>query len=205
MRIEYELSESNFLEAQKVHSGWSSRPLPVFGVLLMLAAISTVARDQRNMVNAAAALLVGGALTLGPRLLFSYSYRRDKRLHDHFVVTFSDEGVEVAASTGNSTYAWKAFTRWRESKNLFILYQGPACLNIFPKSGFASGEVNAFRTFVQQKLGQGEAMARKGLSPTAWVFVVVVTVAFVLMLITIRNAVRQSSPNAKPEATKSTN
>ncbi len=154
MRIEYELSESNFLEAQNAHSGWSSRLLPVFGVLLMLAAISTAVRDQKNIGNAFAALLIGAALVLGRRVLFSYNYRRDKRLHDRFVVVFSDEGIEVKASAGNSAYAWKAFTQCRESKNLFILYQGPTCFNIFPKNSFGSGEMDAFRTFIKQKLGR---------------------------------------------------
>jgi len=205
MRFEYTLSEKDFLEAQRAHGGWSSRLLPVFGGLLMLAGIITLVQDQKHMGNAVAVILIGAALAFVRRLLLSYSYRRDQRLHDHFVVTFSDEGVEVSASTGNSTYAWKAFTRYLESKNLFVLYQGTACLNIFPKNCFGSGETDAFRILVQQKLARGENMGRKGLSPTAWIFVVMVAVAFILMLIVIRNTLRQSTPSSQPAQTQSTN
>ena len=104
MRVEYTLSEKDFLEAQRAHGGWSSRLLPVFGGLLMVAGIITLVRDQKHMGNAVAVFLIGAALAFVRRLLLSYNYRRDQRLHDHFVVTFSDEGVEVSASTGNSTY-----------------------------------------------------------------------------------------------------
>jgi hypothetical protein len=203
MRIEYTLSEKDFLEAQRAHSGWSSRLLPVFGGLLMLAGIFNFVQDQKHPGNAVAAFFIGAALALNRRILLAYSYRQDKRLHDRVVVTFSDEGIEVSASTGSSTLAWSAFGRYVESNNVFVLYQGPACLNIFPKRSFSSGEADEFRTLVHQKLGRGDKMARKGLSPSAWVFVVVVAVAFVLMLIVIRNAVRQSPPSSPPEQTQS--
>ncbi len=48
-------------------------------------------------------------------------------------------------------------------------------------------------------------MGRKGLSPTAWIFVVMVAVAFILMLIVIRNTLRQSTPSSQPAQTQSTN
>jgi YcxB-like protein len=198
MRVEYTLSERDFLEAQKAHSGRPSRLLLVFGSLLMLAGFVTFLQDQKHIGNAFAALFIGAVLAFGRRLLLSYSYRQDKRLHDRFVATVSDDGIEVSASTGDSKNKWEAFTRYVESKNLFVLYQGPTRLSIFPKSAFASGEDDAFRVLVQQKLGSGDQMSPKGLRPTMWIFVVVVAAAFILMLIVIRNAMRQSGPSARP-------
>lgn len=169
----------------------------------MMAGIFTLAQDPKHLGNALTGILIGAALAFGQGILWSHSYRQDKRLHDRFAATFSEEGIEVLASTGSSKHEWKAFTRYVETKGLFLLYQGPVCMNIFPKGCFGSGEADAFRNLVQQKLGN--KMDRKRLSPSAWIFILVVGVAFVLMLIFIRNAVRQSAPRSTPAQTQSTN
>jgi hypothetical protein len=202
-RLEYTLSKKDFLEAQRAHGRWASRFLPIFGGLLMLAGIFTLAQDPKHLGNALTGILIGAALAFGQGILWSHSYRQDKRLHDRFAATFSEEGIEVSASTGSSKHEWKAFTRYVETKGLFLLYQGPVGMNIFPKGCFGSGEADAFRNLVQQKLGN--KMDRKRLSPSAWIFILVVGVAFVLMLIVIRNAVRQSAPRSTPAQTQSTN
>jgi hypothetical protein len=202
-RLEYTLSKKDFLEAQRAHGRWASRFLPIFGGLLMLAGIFTLAQDPKHLGNALTGILIGAALAFGQGILWSHSYRQDKRLHNRFAATFSEEGIEVSASTGSSKHEWKAFTRYVETKGLFLLYQGPVCMNIFPKGCFGSGEADAFRNLVQQKLGN--KMDRKRLSPSAWIFILVVGVAFVLMLIVIRNAVRQSAPRSTPAQTQSTN
>jgi hypothetical protein len=204
MRVEYTLSEKDFLEAQRKRGGWSSRLLPICGGLLILAGVGMVAQDTRHLGNALGGIVIGAALAFGPRISWSRSYRKDKRLHGHFAATFSDEGVEVSSSTGSSSYDWKAFTRYVETRGLFLLYQGPVCVNIFPKSCFTSGEADAFRNLIQRKVDRGDKTGRKGLSPTAWVFVVFVAVAFVLMLIVIWNALRESAPTSTPQ-TQSTN
>jgi hypothetical protein len=202
MQFEYTLSEKDFLEAQRLHGGWSTRLLPVFGGLLMLAAIFNFAGDQKHAGNALAAFLIGVALAFGRRMLLSYNYRQDTRLHDPLAAKVSDEGVKVSASTGRSTHTWKSFTRYAETKSLFLLYQGPRCFAIFPKGCLASGEADAFRELVRLKLGKGDKMERKGLSRSAWIFVVVVVVALFLLLLTVRNILRQSAPITKPAQTQ---
>jgi hypothetical protein len=205
MRIEYALSEQGFLEAQRLHGGWSFRLLPIIGGLLMLGGIFRLVQDPKHLANGIAPLLLGAALASTRRLQLSYTYRQDKRLHDPYTVTVSDEGIEVSGPTGSSTHDWKAFTTYVESKNLFVLYQGPASFNIFPKRSFGLGEADAFRILVQQKLNLGGRMARKGLSPVAWIFILMVAVAFILMLLVIRNAMRQSSLPPLPAQTQPAN
>jgi hypothetical protein len=124
-------------------------------------------------------------------------------LHDHFVATPSDDGIEVSSSTGSSKFTWNAFTHQRETKSLFLLFQGPICVNIIPKSGLSHDEALAFRKLIQENLSRGDQMDRKGLSSKTWIFIVVVSVAFVLMLLTIRNVLRQTS--SQPAQTQSTN
>ena len=49
MRIEYALSEKEFLEAQRLHGGWSFRFLPMIGGLLMLAGIFRLVQDPQHL------------------------------------------------------------------------------------------------------------------------------------------------------------
>ena len=205
MRIEYTLSEKNFLEAQRSHGGWSTRLLPFFGGLLILAGISGVLQNPKHVGSAPGGIVIGAALMFSRRLLLSHSYRTDKRLHGPLAATFSDEGVEVESSTGASKNSWIGFTQFVETRNLFVLYQGPACLQVFPKSCLGPEEVNAIRSLVQQKMGKEVNVDSKSLSPRAWIFVVIVGVAFALMVITIRNTLRHSAPSSAPAQTPSTN
>jgi hypothetical protein len=124
-------------------------------------------------------------------------------LHDRFVATPSDDGIEVSSSIGSSKFTWNAFTHQRETKSLFLLFQGPICVDIIPKSGLSPDEALAFRKLIQENLSRGDQMDRKGLSSKTWIFIVIVSVAFVLMLLTIRNVLRQTSP--QPAQTQSTN
>jgi hypothetical protein len=203
MRIEYTLSENNLLEAQKAQLGLPSRALPFFGGLLMLSGVVMLLQNPRQFGPSLAGVVIGAGLAFGFRLLVFYTYKRDKRLHDRFVATLSDDGIEVSSSAGSSKFKWDAFTRLRETKSVFLLFQGPACVNIIPKSGLSPGEDERFRKLIQEKLRPGDQMDRKGLSLRTWILIGVVAVAFVLMLITIRNALRQAP--SQPAQTQSTN
>jgi hypothetical protein len=205
MKIEYKLSEKDFLEAQRARGGLAIRVLPFFGALLILAGVVPWIGGAGRFGSALGALLIGGFLIFGQRLLWSYAYRQYKRLHCQFAATFSDQGLEVSSSTtGSAIYSWTGFTRFMETRNLFLLFQGPACVHIFPKTCLRAGEIEALRELVHKQVGGGAEMERKGRSPMKWEVLVVVAAAFVLMLITIRNVLRQSAPN-KPAQTQSTN
>ena len=203
MRIEYTLSERDLLEAQRAQVGWPGRVLPIFGCLLVLSGIVTLVQGPRQIGPSIGGIIIGLALTFGLRVLASYAYRRDKRLHDRFVAIASDEGVQISSSTGSSKLEWNGFTKQHETKGLFLLFQGPACVNIIPKSCLGAGEADIFRKLVQEKLHLGDRMQSKGLSPKTWIFIAIVSVAFVLMLIVIRNAMRQSP--STPAQTQSVN
>jgi hypothetical protein len=200
MRLEYTISERDFISAQRAHSALGVL-LPVVGGLLVLAGIFELA-IQRNLTNGIGPLLLGVVAASLLRLQWSYHYRRDTRLHDQYVAEISNEGIEITGATGDSRINWGAYTRYVETKGLFLLYFGPNLFNIFPKGCFAVGEVDAFRTLVDEKIGKKRRVGRKGPSPTVWAFVVVVALAFVLMLIVIRNAVRQSPQSSPPAQTQ---
>jgi len=203
MQFEYMLSEQDLLEALKAQHGWPIRILPFFGGLLILSGVAMIVQNPRQIGPPLGGIVIGAGLAFGLRILVSYTFRQDKRLHDRFVAAPSDDGISVSSSTGSSKFAWEAFTKQLETDRLFLLFQGPVCVNIIPKSGLSPEETDAFRQLIREKLSHGDQMDRKGLSPKTWIFIVVASVAFVLMLLAIRNVLRQAPP--QPAQTHSTN
>ena len=132
------------------------------------------------------------------RLSWTHSYRKDERLHGSFVALISGDGVEVSGSNAQSKFEWGAFQRLTETKDLFLLYQGPNAFNVLPKKYFGPGEADAFRSLVEQRLGKSNRKLRKNVGPLVWVFVVIVSVSLVLLVRTIRNVLRQTSPHPSP-------
>ena len=203
MEFAYTISERDVLEARRAQLNWSGRALPFIGGLLILCGVFLLIQNPRNFGLPVAATCIGTVFILRVRLLASISYRRDKGLHDRFVTVASDERIETSCSTGSTTSTWNAFTRQRETAGLFLLYRGAACVNIIPKNGLSADEADSFRKLIRSKINGGDEMQRKGSSIRTWIFIVVVVVSFCLLLLTIRNTLRQSSPGAAP--THSTN
>ena len=202
MQIQYKLSEKDLWESQWVQRGWQGKVLPFFGVLLMVSGIYTLAQNKMPVGPAIATIFVGVFVGFGMRLAVFYSYRRNKQIQDQFLASVSDRGVEISSSVGSSKFDWKAFTKYIETKNLFLLFRGPACVNILPKAYFNAADAEAFRELIRNNISGGE-MQRKSLRPTTWILIAVVSVAFVLLLMTLRNTLRQSP--AQPAQTESTN
>jgi len=201
MRVEFSLTEKDFVAAQRAHRPWSVF-VPIVGGLLVLAGVVALAVDRKNLVSSIEPFLLGVALLFLQRVLWSYHFKNDKRLHDPFVAVISGDGIELSASTVVSRFEWRSFVRFVETKTLFLLYQGPNVFNIFPKRCFGADEAKAFRQFGQEKLNEGR-IGRKHLSAKTWIIIVIGSVAFVLMLMSIRNALRQ--PSSHPAETQSIN
>lgn len=102
-------------------------------------------------------------------------------------LVISDDGIEVSISTAKTDYGWNGFTRYSETKNLFLVYQSKQVFNIFPKRAFAAGEADDFRKLLEQKLGDATMAQGKRISPRVWIFLAVVVVAAILLVRTVLN------------------
>lgn len=104
-------------------------------------------------------------------------------------MTLDGSGVHWRWNGGQADVEWRNFIRFVESKTVFLLYTSPACFNIVPKRAFVAGEAESFRGLLQEKVGLTMADNKRKISPRVIVFLVVVAVAFVLLLMVIRNNV----------------
>ena len=156
------------------------------GALLIAAALISAIRHPQQYSDVVLPLLLGMFFLFGLRMLVGRSFRRDQRLQQHFEAVVSDEGLDISSPTASTNHTWAAFTRYVESRNLFLLYQAPQVFNVLPKRAFAEGEAEAFRGLLQEKLGaKSEAHGRK-ISPRVLVFLVVVAGSLVVLVLAIR-------------------
>jgi len=90
IRIQFTLSQKDLWEPERAKRGWQLKVLPFSGGFLILWGIYMLLEDPGKFGLAMGAVLVGVFVGFGIRLAGFYSCRRDKRLHDKFVATFSE-------------------------------------------------------------------------------------------------------------------
>jgi|SRR6185295_8033690 hypothetical protein len=187
MRVTYKLSENDLLEAQGKHGGVWTKAIRVWGLLLILAGLVSIASNAKQYANVILPILLGLFFLFGLRLLVRRSFRQDNRLQQPFEAAISQDGIDVSSPTGSSKYAWSAFTRYLESKNLFLVYQAPKVFNVFPKRAFAPGEEESFRNLLSERLGTASVAHRKRISPQTWIFLAVVAISGILLVMALHN------------------
>jgi len=187
MRIAFNLNAEDLIEAQRNHGGWRTKAIPAVGLLLILAGVSAIALNPKQNAGGIVPILIGLYLIFGLRLGIRRSFKQDARLQQPFEAVISRDGIDVSSPTGCSKFAWSAFTRFIETKNLFLVYQAPAVFNAFPKRAFAPGDEESFRSLLSERLGMASAAYSKRISPSTWLFLAVVAMTAVLLVIAIHN------------------
>jgi len=157
MRLDYELTENDFLEAQARHGGIRTRLVQVWGILLVAAAVISAISHPHNYSSFVLPLLFGVFLLFGTKLLTRRSYRKDPRLQQHFQAVVSDTGIDFSSPTGSTQSMWSAFTRYVESRNLFLLYQSPTCFQPSPQACVRAGGGRIIPRAPQSEAGLGDS------------------------------------------------
>ena len=104
-------------------------------------------------------------------------------LRDEVTLEISDSRLIGANLVSSSNSTWGAFTRYSESKNLFLVYRSEMLFNVVPKRAFAAGEEEVVRSLLEQHLGAATKAYRRKIKPTTWVFIVVFIVTIILLAI----------------------
>ena len=120
-------------------------------------------------------LMAGGFAYMGlvdaPRRFF----RKDPKMRDEFLLTFSDEGVAVKTAQIDSKLAWSLYKGVQESKSVYVLvYNEPArvSMTLVPKRAFRDAvEELEFRRLVQRKVDQSFALTDESLGDPAYAYV----------------------------------
>lgn len=136
----------------------------VIGVLLLLASILMVITRQGPLNAALPPFLLGAAwvwIGMGKIYLLSArsQFAKSPALREPRRIEFNDDGVKTDSGIASSQARWKAFLRYVESKDTFLLYTSPACFVIVPKRVLQPEQMNELRHLFQTHVGKDVAVA----------------------------------------------
>jgi len=81
-------------------------------------------------------------------------FRQQKIMQSPYSFTVTDEAVITKSDVGDTKLTWDYFVKWKEGKNLFMMYQSDVLYHMVPKRCFASPEeMTQFRQLLETKLG----------------------------------------------------
>ena len=161
MRLDYELTFDDQLALDRARRGaWSRVPgfilLAIFGGLCV--GVGVVGYRSGAVEGWWVLPTVFAAVGFGAPFLTRWERRRAWRMANalvppRIVVTFALEGVLIEGAAERTFLEWRAFSHYRETKELFLLYQGPAFMRWFPKHAFGGDTgVEWFREVLAEKV-----------------------------------------------------
>lgn len=159
MEISYQCTLDDYEEAINSHARLplGSGFLAVGGLFFFLLGIGAVVNSGLS-VTALAAISAGGLATvpLTLRVLQGLWIKKDFDKHPGFSgraqLSVDTDGLRTESDLERRETKWPAFTKYRETENLFILYEGARLLRVFPKRAFANQQLGEFRKFLASKV-----------------------------------------------------
>jgi hypothetical protein len=158
MKLEarYQCNIDDYLEAQSAHAR-KSRIFPfLMALTFVLIAIGLLQSVTMGLSQGAPALGIG-VFWLACGVVFRPMwFRRDFRRHPNFavaqVVVISEDGLETKCEIGASDTKWSAYSKFRETRNLFMLYMGARLFRVIPKRALSAAQVDELRALLRNKL-----------------------------------------------------
>ncbi len=157
MKLEYEITLHEYREMAWIRHRASVRwivGLCLSAVVFLFGILSYfyVAHDL-GLYFIGLATFVAVLLFLVTNVSIRSIYRRNSRMFGPRTVTISDAGFVSDHPLGHSETSWNTFDKFRETKDLFLLYQSADLISILPKRVFASpADLDQFRTLLVSKV-----------------------------------------------------
>jgi hypothetical protein len=157
MQIDYEMSEQDFMDGQKLarrHSPnrtfrWIFRIVPFWGLFLFFAVVSNVVQSGHAWNNGMVAPLVLGLLFLASPLLMNQVNRRIFRKNPIFrgqrSLVVDETGVTFNTPTISVQPKWGSIENFVEDDTSFVLYQSGVIFHLIPKRQLSQGQIATLR------------------------------------------------------------
>ncbi|MEG4009861.1 YcxB family protein [Microcoleus sp. Pol11C1] len=153
MKLEYQLTLNDYLEASQGHLKSQSFLLWIFSILFFLIGLLCIIINPADWTGYC--LFVGGIfyiplIKLNQRYQLARLWKSQPNLREPTTLEFNEEGIIYKTFSVESNIKWQLYTKFRETKKLFMLYQFPHVFNILPKRAFMSNEqLDQFRELLR--------------------------------------------------------
>jgi YcxB-like protein len=157
MTIEFQFTLDDYRKAFRAHfrkgaslfTRWFMKLAIAFGAVFLFVGIFLFATGQRAVNLWLTPSLLGALwIWIGMGGTYRHSaksqFAKNPMLREPRRIEFSDEGVKTDAGVASSNLSWKAYLRYVESDDNFLLYTSPACFVIVPKRALNLGRWTSF-------------------------------------------------------------
>jgi len=157
IQIEYEMSEKDFLDSQKLalrHSSkrttrWIFRIAPLWGLFLVLAVLWKALQPGFTWTsNATEALFVGLLFFAGPLLYKQITktiFRKNAIFRGPRSLTVDEAGLNFTNPTSSVQVKWDSFQNFVEDDTAFALYQSGLIFHTVPKRQLSQEQIAELR------------------------------------------------------------
>jgi hypothetical protein len=160
MRVRYQLTADDYVGAQIAHrnrslvSRWANRILTaIFALLLFSMVVLLIARPESAQDAVGAGFFALFMLVLlNPRFMWKAQFRKAKSLQREYEAEATEEGLVLVTDVSRADLKWALFTKYHESRDLFVLYQQPKVVTIVPKRAFGEAEIDQFRELLRRNI-----------------------------------------------------
>ncbi|MFZ0952463.1 MAG: YcxB family protein [Candidatus Sulfotelmatobacter sp.] len=157
MQLEYDITPAEHLEMVKTVRIRPARRLVricLYGVGIFLGV--AVYQSIEHVIGVFLISLFAALIILQiimPYIVHRRLYSRNPRLYGKRTVTFDNEGLTSDSDLAHVEIKWSSFEKFKETKNLFLIYQTKDVAGITPKRAFPSSEaVEQFRNLLASKV-----------------------------------------------------
>jgi hypothetical protein len=158
MRIEYQISEDDFVSAARLairkqyrHAFFRALNIRVFGAILIATAL-ILCILTRQFAAVWPAALVGLILMCVP-ILWTYQFRKQYRkmpmLHGRRSLDIDATGLHFITEQSDSRTSWELFIHFAENDDSFVLFQqGNRIFIPIPKRELTAAQIDEFRNIL---------------------------------------------------------
>ncbi len=164
MRFEYRLTLNEYKESNQAHSNqiYLKFGIACVGMCLLikglLLLLKTTVSIQELLLEVIQQGLVVGIISFPEfymmhQVSMKLAWNNAPLIKDETVVEFNDEELTINTPLSKYTLKWAAYTHWKETLNLFLVYQSDNSSSIFPKRSFVNEEqIDRLRELLRSKL-----------------------------------------------------
>src|SRR5258708_2229146 len=165
MRIDYEISEQDFLAGQRLATRkshlravrWTRRVIPVFGGSLLVVTIFSYATRTQEFSTQFMPPVIMGLLCISLPLIFRRAqrknYAKSTAIHGRQSLDADDDGLRFQGPMHSSQVLWSLYCKFFEDNDSFVLLQQNQQIgNIIPKRNLTPEEIAGLRDLFNRRI-----------------------------------------------------
>jgi len=158
LTIRFRLNEEDGLNAMRATSmpSWGMFLFVLLLALLFLVGIYLINHNfpVAGWLWLVMSAVIGIAVYEVPRIQVKRSLRSSPSAQGEIVLALDDEGTVATFSTGESRVNWRAYTKYKETGSMFLLFLSPSRYMSIPKRAMTPQQIEDLRALVKARIAQ---------------------------------------------------